>query len=93
MTTKNTLVFSWRFETGEPEEVGVSVVYPSGVREGLPRGWYCSVYPENDDQFLRWMILNCPTAYVIHRFNSGDPMWTVHITEEAEAALFVLRWL
>lgn len=91
--SKETGVYSWRFETGEPEEVGVSVIYPTGFREGPPRGWYCSVYPQDDDQFLDWMTLNCPTADVVHRFNSGDPMWTVHITSESEATLFTLRWL
>jgi hypothetical protein len=39
------------------------------------------------------MIINCPTADVIHRFNSGDPMFTVHITDDQEATLFILRWL
>lgn len=93
MTAKETGVYDWRFETGEPEEVGVSVIYPTGFRDGFPRGWYCAVYPENETLFTDWMTMNCPTADVVHRFNSGDPMWTVHITSEAEAALFVLRWL
>lgn len=92
MITRKTRVFSWRFETGEPEFIGKSIVYPDGFRDGAPRGWYCSVYPEDDDLFIGWMSHNCPTANVIHRFNSGDPMWTVHITDEMEATLFTLRW-
>jgi hypothetical protein len=39
------------------------------------------------------MYNNCPTADVTHRFNSGDPMSTVHITDDQEATLFTLRWL
>ena len=93
MITRKTKVLSWRFETGEPEFVGKSIVYPDGFRDGAPRGWYCSVYPENDSDFETWMYENCPTSYCIHRFNSGDPMYTVRITDEMEATLFMLRWL
>jgi hypothetical protein len=91
--TTDTVVNHWRFETGEPENVGVSVVYPTGFRDGAPRGWYCWVYPQDDSAFTDWMMVNCPTADVTHRFNSGDPMFTVHITDDREATLFVLRWL
>ena len=86
-------VHHWRFESGEDEWVGESIVYRSGWRTGAPRGWYCWVYPQDDHQFTDWMIINCPTADVIHRFNSGDPMFTVHITDDQEATLFILRWL
>ena len=91
--TTHTVVNHWRFETGEPVNVGVSVVYPTGFRPGAPRGWYCWVYPEDDGQFTDWMMVNCPTADVTHRFNSGNPMFTVHITDDQEATLFCLRWL
>ena len=91
--TTKTVVDHWRFESGEPEDVGVSVVYPTGAREGAPRGWYCWVYPHDDSAFIGWMTLNCPTADVVHRFNSGDPMHAVHITDDVEATLFILRWL
>ncbi len=83
----------WRFQTGEPEHVGVSVIDPTGIREGLPRGWYCWVYTDDTGGFTEWMMVNCPTADVIHRFNSGDPMITVSITDDQEATLFILRWL
>jgi len=87
-----TKVHNWRFETGEPEQVEKSIIYPDGVREGAPRGWYCWVYPENDAEYEEWMAENCPTADVIHRFNSGDPMYTTYITDQSEALLFALRF-
>ena len=88
-----TSVHHWRFETGEPQKVGVSVVYPDGMMESSPRGWYCWVYPEDDVAFADWMAENCPSSECVHRFNSGNPMWTVFITDEREATLFTLRWL
>jgi len=38
------------------------------------------------------MAKNCPTADCTHRFNSGDPMYTVYIRYDHEATLFQLRW-
>jgi hypothetical protein len=35
----------------------------------------------------------CPTADCTRRFNSGDPMTTVYISEDSEATAFQLRWL
>jgi len=69
----------WRFENG---------VDPYESR----RGWYCWVYPENDHEFESWMESNCPTADVTHRFNSGDPMYTVYISDDNEATIFYLKW-
>ena len=93
MKRKTTSVHHWRFQTGEPEHVGVSVIDPTGIREGPPRGWYCWVYPEDDVEFADWMAENCPSSDCLHRFNSGDPVWTVIIKDEQEATLFALRWL
>ena len=93
MKRKTTSVHHWRFQTGEPEHVGVSVIDPTGIREGPPRGWYCWVYPEDDVEFADWMAENCPSSDCLHRFNSGDPMWTVYIKDDLEATIFSLRWL
>lgn len=90
---KRPFVNNWRFETGEPEPVGVSVVYPTGFREGAPRGWYCWIWPADDHEFEQWMEQHCPTADVTHRFNSGDPMYTVTITDDSEAAMFALKFI
>jgi len=35
----------------------------------------------------------CPTADITHRFNSGDPMYTVYISNDKEAVLFQLKWI
>lgn len=62
------------------------------MHETVPRGWYCWVYPDDDQEFEEWMKKNCPSAEFTHRFNSGDPMYTVFIREDAEATLFQLKW-
>jgi len=38
------------------------------------------------------MTNNCPGADVAFRLNSGDPMYTVHITDAREATAFALKW-
>lgn len=58
-----------------------------------PRGWYCWAYPSNNQEFEDWMAKNCPTTDITHRFNSGNPMYTVYIKEETEAIIFHLKWL
>lgn len=88
-----TSVHHWRFESGESVFMGKSVIYPDGYREGSPRGWYCWVYPEDDEEFENWMSKNCPTADCTRRFNSGDPMTTVYIKDDTEATIFSLRWM
>ncbi len=60
----------------------------------IPR-YYCWVFttPEFPDfDFSDWMKTYCPTASCEFRFNSGDPMYSVSITDEKEALLFQLRW-
>lgn len=56
-------------------------------------GWHCWVWPADDAEFEQWMEACCPTAECDFRFNSGDPMYTVHITDEHEATLFQLKWI
>lgn len=88
-----TSIHHWRFESGEPEYVGESKIYPDGYRQGAPRGWYCWAYPSDDREFEQWMAKNCPTTECTHRFNSGNPMYTVFIKDEKEAMLFQLKFL
>lgn len=90
---RKTTVHHWRFENGEPEFVGESIIYPSGWKDAPERGWYCWVYPEDDNEFEAWMAKNCPTADCTRRFNSGDPMTTVYIKDDQEATLFQLKWV
>jgi hypothetical protein len=86
---RNTVVHHWRFNDG------VTPINP-GNQFGetiLPRSWTCWVYPEDNHEFEIWMTRMCPTADFTPRFNSGDPMWTVDITDDKEATLFQLRWM
>ena len=83
------IVNYWRFDDGNKP---INPGNPFG-EICVPRGWYCWVYPENDEEFADWMSRMCPTAEVTHRFNSGDPMWTVYIHDDTEVTLFQLRWL
>ena len=91
-TKSKTLVHHWRFEDG----VARSIVEGRGRARRLDspeRGWYCWVYPESDKIFTDWMEKHCPSAECIHRFNSGDPMYTVYIKEDKEATLFTMKWI
>lgn len=86
---RKTVVHHWRFENGvDPINPG----NPFGEMR-VPRGWYCWVYPENDRDFETWMATNCPATDCTHRFNSGDPMYTVYIKEDKEATIFQLKWM
>lgn len=81
----------WRFENGTTSPNGDHPIKEARL-DPLPRGWYCWVYPQEDCDFIQWMENNCPTADHTFRFNSGDPMHTVYISDDKEAALFQLRW-
>lgn len=86
---RKTAVNHWEFHDG------VTPINPGNpFGEIVPaRGWTCWVYPEDDREFEEWMEKNCPTSDCAHRFNSGNPMYTVFIREDKEATLFQLRWL
>ncbi len=57
-------------------------------------GWHCWVYPSNDKEFVQWMETNMKGEYECdHRFNSGDPMYTVCIREDEDTTIFKLTWL
>jgi len=86
---RETVVHHWRFEDGLTSPNPGSQ-YPM---DPPPRGWYCWVYPANDRDFEQWMFNHCPTADCTHRFNSGNPMYTVYIKEPNEAVMFTLKWL
>ncbi len=82
-------IYNWRFEDGKtcPNPGSEFPLTPP------PRGWYCWAYPDDGKDFVQWMAKNCPTADCTHRFNSGDPMYTVYIRYDHEAILFQLKWL
>ena len=83
------IVNHWRFEDG------VTPINPGNPFGEMfaARGWYCWVYPSNDQEFEEWMSKMCPRAEITHRFNSGDPMYTTYIKDDSEATLFQLKWL
>lgn len=57
-------------------------------------GWHCWVYPSNDVDFEGWMKQNMKGDYdCTFRFNSGNPMFTVLITDDEDATLFKLTWM
>jgi hypothetical protein len=89
VAVRKTVVNHWRFEDGK------TCPNPGSMWESEPppRGWYCWVYPEDDNEFEEWMSRMCPTADCTRRFNSGDPMTTVYISEDSEATAFQLRWM
>jgi hypothetical protein len=80
-------VHHWRYENG------VDPINPGSQWPSIPEaGWYCWCYPDDDRGFEQWMTTNCPTADCTHRFNSGDPMYTVYIKDQAECMIFKLTW-
>lgn len=85
---RKTLVHHWRFEDG------VTCPNPGSMfpTDPPPRGWYCWVYPSDDIEFEKWMSKMCPTADCTRRFNSGDPMTTVFISDDNEAMMFALKY-
>ena len=87
-----TLVRHWRFEDGKVRTYDHGNKGGRVTPEPIPRGWYCWVFPEDDHSFEIWMNRMCPTADITHRFNSGNPMWTVYIKEDAEATAFQMMY-
>lgn len=91
-----TSVHYWAYNNGWSE---IPVVFrkPDGRTREYNKhtvGWHCWVYPADDDVFVDWMGKNMQGEYsCIHRFNSGNPMYTVHIQDDEDATLFKLTWL
>jgi hypothetical protein len=77
----------WRFHNG------IDPVNPGSAYPMVPeRGWTCWVFPADNKEFEEWMESNCPGADCTYRFNSGNPMYTVRLTDEVEAMIFKMRW-
>lgn len=85
-------VHHWRFEDGKTSPNAGHPIKEL-ILDPPPRGWYCWVYLNDDQEFEEWMSRMCPTADCTRRFNSGDPMTTVYISEDSEATAFQLRWM
>lgn len=87
-----TSVHYWKFEDGITSPNAGHPIKEL-ILDPSPRGWYCWVYPSDDRAFEEWMTRICPTADMCHRFNSGNPMWTVYIKDDVEATMFQLMWM
>jgi hypothetical protein len=88
-------VHHWRYEDGWHDIPWVLLKDKSKPgREFMPElvGWHCWVYCNDHHEFLQWMETHCPGANCTPRFNSGDPMITVSITNKDEAAFFMLNF-
>jgi hypothetical protein len=88
-----TSIHHWRHEDGWHTIPAFLRKDPNGPeREFLNEivGWHCWVYCDDHHAFLDWMAQHCPTADCTPRFNSGNPMITVHIKDRDEAAYFML---
>lgn len=82
----NAKIYYWTYEDGTPDDAfGHPGINP-------PIGWHCWAYPDNDEEFEKWMSQFCPTSEYTHRFNSGDPMYTVFIKDKKEATMFALKF-
>jgi hypothetical protein len=84
----------WRYDDGW--QTVPSILRKNGnpereFREELV-GWHCWVYCNDHHEFLTWMEEHCPKADCTTRFNSGNPMITVNITNKDEAAYFMLNF-
>jgi hypothetical protein len=58
-------------------------------------GWHCWVFTDKSEHqyFLNWLQLHIRKGYdAQHRFNSGDPMTTLKITDNDEALKFKEYW-
>lgn len=97
MVVKKTVVNHWRYEDGWRDIPLVLQKSRGGRRkEFLPEiiGWHCWVYPEDDAIFEEWMETNMKGVHdCTFRFNSGSPMYTVHIISDEDATLFKLTWM
>lgn len=87
-------VRGWRYEDGMITMPPLLRLTKDVDREFRPEivGWHCWVYTNGNDEFLAWMEQHCSTAECVLRFNSGDPMITVHIMDQEEAAYFKLNF-
>ena len=87
-------IHHWRHEDGWHNVPAILRKEGDVAREFVEEivGWHCWVYCNNHHEFLDWMMEHCPKADCTPRFNSGDPMITVHITNKDEAAYFMLNF-
>lgn len=88
------VVHHWRYDDGWLDVPAVLRKPNEPAREFREEvvGWHCWAYCDDHHEFIRWMEEHCPNSDCTPRFNSGDPMVTVNITDKDEAAYFVLNF-
>lgn len=91
---QSVIVQHWRYEDGWYSVPAILRKKDDVAREFIEEivGWHCWVYSKDHYEFITWMQQHCPTADCTPRFNSGDPMVTVHIKDKDEAAYFMLNF-
>lgn len=92
MIAMKTTVHHWRYEDGW-RTVPAFLRKDKNVEKEFEEyivGWHCWVYCDDHGAFCDWMKEHCPGADCTPRFNSGNPMITVHIKDRDEAAYFML---
>lgn len=94
-----TVVHHWRYHDGM-EKLPLELQTPNGPTTNTVffseelKGWHCWVYPSTDSDIDAWLKENMIGKYdCTFRFNSGDPMYTIHIKEDQDATLFKLTWM
>lgn len=87
-------IHHWRYEDGWHNVPAILRKEGDVAREFLGEivGWHCWVYCFDHGEFIEWMMEHCPSAHCGSRFNSGNPMITVHIKDKNEAAYFMLNF-
>lgn len=86
----------WRFDDGWRYVPEILRTVPGKDREFEEWlvGWHCWGYEDEGDNIEQWMKDNMTGSYECDfRFNSGDPMHTIHIRSDEDATLFKLRWM
>lgn len=82
----------WRYEDGWHPVISLLRKDPKLEFEFDPsyQGWFCWVYPDSDEAFEKWAKDNFQHTYSLdHRFNGGNPMYTLVIHNKNDAATFV----
>jgi hypothetical protein len=88
----------WRYDDGRVKtfdrKIGAWV--DLGEVEDEQKGWHCWVYLDDQFEITRfnnWLQLHIRKGYeAIRRFNSGNPMTTLIISDDDEAMKFKEYW-
>lgn len=83
-------VLNWRYFDGYNH----STFEPVKSKQDDIVGWHCMVVVDSDnyEEFNSWLFRNCPTTQY-HGYHSDTVKYILHITDQAEAAHFSLKWL